>query len=257
MIEDKKTTGTISRRFNTLKQALKIAVENDMIRKNPCEGVKIPKVEYVKANTLSVDEQVKFIEAAKQECHGEVFILMLATGIRIGEALALTWDDIDFDNNTLSVNKTLKIADPNKRTSLEVGRPKTKSSTRIVPLIPSAANLLREHKDIQNKYIASTKKVYADNNLIFCTRTGTFIMPNNMRFPFGRILKKIGVENLHIYCLRHTFATRCLEKGIDIKTTSELLGHSDISMTANIYTHISEERKQDEILKISDTLDCL
>lgn len=237
--------------YKVLHNALKDAAGNDIIKKDPCSAIKLPNIDTEEQRVLTREEQQKFLTQAKKERNGGLFILMLFTGIRIGEALVLTWDDVDFDNKLLNINKTeiQHSINPDgiiiNRSS--IGQTKTKKGTRKIPLLPEALNVLSEIHDCELRLYKNIDM----KSLIFHSKTGKTISRSTIRDILTRITIKAEIDNIHPHTLRHTFATRATESGIDLKITQELLGHSNINTTANIYTHILDNNKSDSIIKLS------
>lgn len=263
MINNLKMAGlapeTIKGVYNTAHSALEQAVTNGIIPKNVASKVLIPKSEKKEIKIFSLKEQVSFIEVAKTLYMGELFMFSLGTGMRIGEILALTWDDINFDEHILKVRKTLNITkdhdDPESKWQKTFGAPKTETSTRTIPLLPNVEILLKEIKRKQNEQRIKCGSSYENNNLVFTTGLGKPLDPRNMQRKFTSILKKADIQqNMHIHCLRHTFASRGLENGIELKVMQELLGHSSIKMTADLYTHVLLDKKKSAMAKLQDTL---
>jgi len=235
-----------------LKGALEQAVKNDIMPKNVASGVLIPKNKGRNLRVLSAEEQDKFIEAAKKMPYGDMFILILATGLRIGEASALTWDDIDLDDGMLRVNKTVtkdySYETDSPKSSMVFGPPKTKSSKREIPLLPSVAEMLMKRKN---------ERIHIESNLVFHSMaTGGFLPHRSSSNYFNDIIKASGIDRngAHIHTLRHSFATRGLENGIELVVMQKLLGHSSIKMTADIYTHVLPDKKKDSIMKLADVI---
>jgi integrase len=168
------------------------------------------------------------------------------TGLRRGELLALTWEDIDFENGSINVNKNIVTAKNRKTNTYEVAvqdSTKTKSGMRKIPLTQRSLLILKELKLRQQKL----------SNIVFCSTNGTHIEPNNYNRAFGMVLKKAKLSNFSPHVLRHTYATRLFEINVPAKTVSELLGHASITITLNTYTHVMPETKA-EAIKALDRL---
>ena len=249
---------TIERIVGTLKTALMQAVDNDLIVKNPASRIKMPLKQERTPRVLTVHEQELFMEASKEHRNGEIFLLILGTGLRIGEALALTWDDIDFENHILCVNRTqIEYCDHIDGKTIyhrEYSTPKTKSGQRTIPLIPSLVDMLLTLKEQREQEKQKFKEAYKDTGLIFCNYYGVSLNYTAIAKKIQSICKKTGLEGVHPHTLRHTFATRGLENGIDLKIMQELLGHSSIKMTADLYTHVLPETKKNSMMKIAGTI---
>ena len=258
LLADGKKPSTITKTYQVFNGALREAVNSDLINKNPATGVKPPRDEKQERRILTQEEQPRFVETAKLYDQGQAFILMLGTGLRLGELLALTWEDVSFENAEIRVNKTqAEFIDPYGETAkkcIRIGTPKTESSYRTIPLLPQLVDMLREHLEKQRMDAKEMGSAYTNNNLVFCTRFGNNILGHDMRKKLKFINQKAGIEGIHPHSLRHTFATRGLENGIPLKVMQELLGHAQLSMTADLYTHVLPETKQSEIQKLSGTI---
>lgn len=254
--EKKLDASTVCKIHNKLKAALDQAIDNELIAKNPALKMQLPSKERIEAKVLTPEEQLRFIEVAKQHKNGKIFILVLATGLRIGEALALTWKDIDFEKMLLSVNKTqMEYRDwTEKKNKVQYGPPKTKTSIRKVPLIPVAIQLLEEMKTKQLEQKKLLGEKYHDNNLVFCRSSGEILRSCNMRRDFIDIATEVDVMGLTPHNLRHTFATRGLENGIELRVMQDLLGHASIKMTADLYTHVLQDKKMESMMKLQNTI---
>lgn len=167
-------------------------------------------------------------------------LISLYTGLRIGEVCALKWSDIDFEKKYIKVNHTLQRVYVNKReTKVLYDRPKTKKSIRKIPM---AKVLYEKLKEISKKY---------DNEAFVLTgSTKRYYEPLGYRYIYRKILKKCDIEYKRYHQLRHTFATRCIKVGMDVKSLSEVLGHANVSITLNIYVHSSFETKNKFINKL-------
>ncbi len=249
----------ISGIINVLKASIEQAIKNEMLNKNVAKHIVLPKVQSKKTEILTVDEQKNFIEVCKETYLGNVFIFSLGTGMRIGEVLALSWNDIDLTNDTINVNKTLTITkdytDPNSKWLISFGTVKTSSSNRIIPIMSPIKKLLKEQMLYQDSLKDIACELYNyEHNLVFTTKLGTPLDPRNMQRTFHNIRKKANIDYMSIHALRHTFASRGLENGIDLKVMQDLLGHSSIKMTADLYTHVLPDKKALEITKLENSI---
>ncbi|MFG6330845.1 MAG: site-specific integrase [Lachnospiraceae bacterium] len=166
-------------------------------------------------------------------------LLCLYTGLRLGELCALQWTDIDFEGKTLTVNRTVqRIAAPGRltKTILLETTPKSESSHRTIPLTSELLEILSELKGKQ-PYVFGGKKP---------------LEPRTMQYHFKKILKEAGIKGRSFHTLRHTFATNCMENNMDVKALSELLGHSDVRITLNLYVHPTMDSKRKQIGTLSD-----
>lgn len=165
-------------------------------------------------------------------------LLALYTGIRIGELCALQWKDVDFINNTISISKTVQRVknndkDSNTKTKLVVAPPKTEHSIRIIPVPKFVMDILKKYK--------------GDNEIFIFNNSATPKDTRTFEKYFERVLKKCNIKNINFHSLRHTFATRSRESGMDIKILSELLGHSSYKITLEIYVHTSLDFKKSSV----------
>ena len=246
---------TIKQINSKLKTCLDSAEKNNYIEKNYCKLVEIPTdTKDKKIEVFSVDQQKQFAEAVKGHKLELLFLTALCTGLRIGEISGLKWSDIDFDNHTLTVNRTVeRVAlfdkDGKKYYSFIEQTPKTSNGFRTVPIVSYIFNRLLEHK-VQQDAIKIEIPNFNEYDLIFCDKKGYYINPNSITGAFHRIQNKMNIpkdEHIKFHGLRKTFATRLFEKGVPPKTVQTLLGHSDIEITLNIYTQVMENKKVEAI----------
>ncbi len=195
----------------------------------------MPRLDNNKIEILTKDEEQKIKEFCSEslELKDIGILICLYTGIRIGEICALTWKNIDLENKVLHVVKTIeRVYTTNKKTYIYIGEPKSRSSYRSVPLKESLVVILKEMKDKNNP----------QNDMFFLTeRADKFIEPRNYQYWFKNRLKKINVKNKKFHILRHTFATNCIQIGMDVKSLSEILGHANANITLDKYVHSSYE----------------
>ena len=246
--------------LEAIKMPLQKAYECEYVASNPVKHINLPKDDIKTKHPLSHREQELFLAYSKTSSYYNLFVFLLNTGVRINEALALTWDDIDFDNRTVLINKSLKpVAKSNSRIlenmgcamtyndSLIITTPKTKRSIRNLPMTEECYRLL-------------LKMAQKDNTgIVFKSTNGKYIWCTNVRIRIKEICEKINKESGELirditpHTFRHTFTTRCLESKLDIKTTQYLLGHSHISTTMQVYTHLTEEYLKTEIKSLNIT----
>ena len=240
--------------FKVLSNALETAVDDGLIVRNVANRVKLPKTTKPQITVLTQEQQNAFVEQAKVTYMGVVYIFDLCTGMRLGELLGLKWQDIDFEQNQLHIKRIIrKVKDPDnpeEHWHLEFGTPKTPTSERIIPLNETAIKVLADVWEQQEKNKEKANTAYEDNDLVFCTQLGRPLDPNNIRRTCYSICAKIGVSNIHPHCLRHTFGTRGAENNVDVRVMQKFLGHATIKETADTYTHVLNDLKQSEILKL-------
>jgi len=211
------------------------------------EAVKIPRTKTTTVQVFSIKEQ-RLIENEVLKSNDKRalgVLLCFYTGIRLGEICALKWGNIDFEAGTVSivgtVSRTKSFQKHGKRTTLLVGTPKSSNSIRKIPLPDFLLKL-------SNKSITYAKN---DNNYIL-SGSDVPIDPRTFQKLFKRILSSAGVKDRKFHAIRHTFATRALELGVDIKTLSEILGHSNVIITLNVYAHSLMEQKKIAIGKLNE-----
>lgn len=229
--------GTINNTYVVLQCAYNHAEEYELITRNPCQKIRRIPVPQDDKNTkcFTIAEQRKieqYIDSLNRDEY-YCYILDLYTGLRIGELCALRWEDIDFSTKTLYVTSAVYSSTNSEgHWELITDTPKSRTSIRDIPLPPHIVKLL-------NKLWRHSKSEYV------CSKAdGTRITPWTCRNIYERMLQTLGIRHLNFHCLRHTFATRAIENGMDFKTLSVILGHASPSITMNIYTHSTEEHKR-------------
>ena len=212
--------------------------------KNVFDGIIMPKKTKEEVRILTTDEQstLKRFISDNPNLKTLGVALSMYTGIRIGELCSLTWEDIDLSKRTLTVRKTIQriqCFDGSCRTKLMIAEPKSESSKRIIPIPDCLIKMLEEFRSDDKAYVLSG--------------VNDPIEPRNMQYHFAKILRKADLPSVHFHSLRHAFASNAVALGFDVKTLSELLGHSSVELTLNRYVHSSMERKRScmELLKWS------
>ncbi len=243
----KLSSKTVKNIYNTLNLALEQAVKNDIISKNPCKAIVLPKDEKKEVRFLSIEEQNRLIMASKNYRLGIVTQLAIWTGMRLGEVLGLKWEDINFNNRTLSVKRTinrLKNYEGTSKTKIVIDTPKTKKAIRTIPLSNVAFESLMAHKQAQDGEIDFAGSSYINDGFIFANELGAPIEPRSYQDTFKLIVDDAGLEDIHFHLLRHSFASNGINLGISPKIVSEILGHADITTTLNIYAHVASDDKR-------------
>ncbi|MBM7872246.1 integrase [Clostridium pascui] len=246
---------TVRNIHNLLHCALEKAVETRKIIFNATKATELPAREHKEIEVLTKEDELIFLKAASKDRLGIAFIVSLATGLRVGELLALRWQDLDLDKSILNVKQSLgrvKTFDESlpTKSKLVFGEPKTKAGKRIIPLPQNVVSLLRQHRKNQVEEILRFGTDFNKENLIFCSQSGTPIDPKNFDRKFKNILKNAGLKKINLHILRHTFATRLLELNEHPKVVQEILGHSNISITLDTYSHVLPEIKHNAAQKI-------
>lgn len=234
---------TLSQTRSLMKILFDYALDNEIITSNPVtRKVKVVGgTEERTARILTLQEQGKLIACLDHYSFKNQYIFVLNTGLRCGEMIALTWDDVDFFSRKVSINKTATVIASNSQ--VIVNPPKTKSSIREVPLTQEALRILREQKKRKVINMENGRYVFTGND-------GEIVSNQNYSRTLVHICKKNGIEPISMHSLRHTFATRCIEAGMKPKTLQAILGHSTLAMTMNKYVHTTDDEKLKELEQI-------
>ncbi len=247
---------TVASFHNVLHKALDMAVRWNLVAKNVCDVVSPPRVEDFEIQPLTVEQIRKLLEVAKGHPMEALIKVAIATGLRRGELMALKWQDIDLTTGILQVQRNL-VRIPSKlpgKGYIE-SETKTKKSRRSVVIASFALEALREHRSQQLHALAAAGPLWQYNNYVFCTTIGTHIHPTrDMADPLNELLEKAGLPHIRFHDLRHTAATLLMSQGVHPKVVQEFLGHSTITMTMDIYSHVLPTMQQDAISKMNDAL---
>jgi len=269
---------TVKNVFQMLHKCLGQAVDNDLIRKNFCDGVELPSQDIKEEMRVLNSEETRQLlyaldnfnalitqkneqlKAEKSSTRYDIDSLgyryaiytALYTGARIGEVMGLKWSDISFDNNTISITKTLgrhKDYSKNapKKTVLEEGNTKTTNGRRTVPMSQPLKEKLLEFKSLREELLQLLSDNYKDRNYVFSNETGNPVEPRTIQDFFKKLLMIASIEDANLHCLRHTFSTQWLRAGLNIKVLSSILGHSSVAFSMNVYSHALEDFKAEEM----------
>ncbi|PED86678.1 site-specific integrase [Bacillus cereus] len=241
--------GTIEKIIKIIRNSLEHAIDLELITKNVAAKTKLPKADKEELVVWSEQEVQLFLEAAQESRYSIVFHMALVTGMRQGELLGLRWKDVDLEKGHLTISQTLSH---DGKTFLLGG--KTKSSLRKILLPASTVAKLKKHRAVVLKEKLSQGEEYQDNDLVMCTPSGTPINPANVRRSLNDLIKKAVVPKIRFHDLRHTHATLLLVKGVNVKVISERLGHSNIKITLDTYSHVLPTMQEDAVNKIEEIL---
>ncbi|MDR1913786.1 MAG: site-specific integrase [Clostridiales bacterium] len=248
--KDGKTYSQVFNLNKVLRSFFTFAVREGYLVKNPCSNLSIPKNDDEGKEEISPlsDEEITKIGKCLTNCLDIAFWLDLGTGLRIGELLGLSFSDINIEKHELTVTKALKnvreYSDENHSDyKMKLESPKTGTSLRTVPLPASLIAPLKSYLLDQKKKCIQLGIPYTENRLIFTSETGRPLDSKNVRTAWKRTLFRAGVEYRCFHNIRHTYATKLFEQGVELLTVSRLLGHSNIAITANTYTHVMPKVK--------------
>lgn len=256
---------TIKQTYIMMGVLFKSALMNDVISKHPMNNVTFSKP--IRASNdihyLTVSEQRRFFEAARRSHNYNQYALILETGLRTGEMIGLTWDLIDWKNRTLTVNKTMEYR--YDRGYWRAGPPKSQAGYRTIPLTDKAYEILRglydnrttrKESDILSTTLeypdrrTGETKSFAMKDLVFINyRTGEPTKNSSYDTHLYKLCDEAGIKRFCMHALRHTYATRAIEYGVQPKVLQQLLGHSNIKMTMDRYVHVTEESMFDAVRK--------
>lgn len=234
---------TVNTIISVLQGSFRTAQNAGQVEFDPSDKIKRPKKSETRVECFSLVEQKQIEQCVMTHKKIKMFgvLLCLYTGLRIGELLALEWSDVDLEKGLLSINKSSRDNKSSGGEKRIVGTPKSRASRRVIPLPKQIIPMLKEYKQR-----SSSVWVISDKGQPVSTRS--------YQRSFELLLKKAGVEHKGFHALRHTFATRAIECGVDAKTLSEILGHKNPTITLNVYVHSLPDHKKDMMNKIGEAL---
>ena len=254
---------TIRQAYITMGTMLRAAVMNDLIAKHPMDGVRYTKpvraVNDIKF--LTVQEQQRFLEVAKRSHNYFQYALLLETGLRTGELVGLTWDAIDWEKRTLTVDKTLEYR--HKQGVWRAGPPKTQQSYRTIPLTSRAYEILKEVQagvcgrkesetlsqtlEYMDRHTGAKAQLIMRDLVFINWRTGKPAKNSSYDTHLYKLCDEAGIKRFCMHALRHTYATRAIEGGMQPKVLQKLLGHASIKTTMDRYVHVTDDSMLDAI----------
>lgn len=259
----KHTVNQVKNLNRALGSCFKYAIAINKINYNPVPYIVYPKnydVLESKENYITEEEQKKLVTILNNSKLEGIILAGLMCGLRLGEAMAITEDDINFDTRTIRINKSVKYVwtgeytkDNKKVYEYRVSIPKTKSSVRSVPfpssLVPVLKSIITKNKENKLKL----GELYFDNKIVFCKDNGEYIDSKQPNRQLKAALKKAGInKDINYHSLRHIFITNCISKDINIKTVMNFVGHADMKTTMTIYAEVNKDKDMKEYEKINE-----
>lgn len=243
---------TIRKIYIVVQSIYRRALQQGFTKENPCQNVIIPKKKDTgKRYSLTEEETKRFIKLVNEKSWDEdvkrILMILLFTGIRIGECLGLSWEDVDFEEKTIFIRHTLSHA--NGISYLDT--PKTESSIRIIAMNTTVEKLLKEQKAYTDSLKDALGDNYAHPEMVFPSGQGNYRDRSSVYHSLKRMTKDTEFEDMTLHKLRHCNATLLLNSGVELKVISEHLGHCDIGVTANIYADVLKKQK----IKVAEIID--
>ena len=236
----------------TLTTALASAVKYGMVQRNVAALVDPPREGKSRAKFFTLEQARQFLAASAAHRLYALYAVVLSVGLRLGEALALSWSDLDLDASRITVNHTLQRLDG----TMQLVEPKTDRSRRTVSIPAVAISALLKHRQnqIQDRQLAGTRWSGNPLGLVFTSSLGTPLDARNVLRMFQALLKAAELPNMRIHDLRHSAASILIAQGVSAKAISELLGHSAVAFTLQVYGHLMEDTRREVACRMDDAL---
>ncbi len=246
-----------------LHKALSYAVSEGYIPSNPASAINLPQGSKPQIEILTRDEQASLLRATYQHRYGVFVRLVLFSGIRMGELLGLRWEDIDIQSGLMHIRRTLNrlkkkaktLAPGESKTEIVIQEPKSQNSIRSIPLLPAVMQDLLSWKAVQQNNQQAAGELYQDSGFIVTNPLGGYMEPRTFKDQYNQMLSIAGLRHFTFHALRHTFASRAMEQGMDAKTLSMILGHASVSFTMDTYTHVLNTHKVESMALMGELFD--
>ncbi|MGB3684773.1 MAG: site-specific integrase [Ornithinimicrobium sp.] len=230
------STRTVQLTRAVLRSMLADAEREELVHRNVAALVKGPRVERQEVVPWTGDQTLRFLASVREHRLGPLFSVGVALGLRKGELLALRWEDVDLTGSTLRVQRTVQRL--GSGVGLVEGAPKTARSRRTIPLPAACVIGLREHRQSQDAERTEAGDAWQEHGLVFASTRGTVIEPRNLNRLLDQLVSQAGVPRIRFHDLRHTCASMLLAQNVSPRVVMELLGHTQMSMTTDLYGHV-------------------
>lgn len=275
MQREGRATSSMRDALGRVRECLECAKNNRIISENPCFNITVPWENVSKERRfLSQDEQNRFLRQVEANWYKEMFYIMFLTGMRIGEVGGLKWEDVDFKNKCININRSLSCEYESGVKTVRLTKPKTHNSYRKIPFMGEAEEMLLSQKKKQNKIKKELGKRYRSDgefsDLVFVTSMGSPVFRYHAEKEVKKVVKAINeqeafesvreqrephyFEDLYPHAIRHTFCSRCFQLNMNPKVVQKLMGHQHYSTTIDIYTHVMQNDIDSEVCKLESAI---
>ena len=275
MQREGKATSSMRDALGRIRECLESAKNNRIISENPCFDITVPWENVTKERRfLSQEEQNRFLQQVENNWYKEMFYIMFLTGMRIGEVGGLKWEDVDFKNKCININRSLSCQYESGVKTVRLTAPKTHNSYRKIPFMGEAEEMFLSQKKKQDKIKKELGKRYRSDgeflDLVFVTSMGSPVFRHHAEKEVKNVVKAINeheafdsvreqrephyFEDLYPHAIRHTFCSRCFQLNMNPKVVQKLMGHQHYSTTIDIYTHVMQDDIDSEACKLESAI---
>jgi integrase len=275
MQREGRATSSMRDALGRVRECLESAKNNRIISENPCFDITVPWENVTKERRfLSQEEQNRFLQQVQSNWYKEMFYIMFLTGMRIGEVGGLKWEDVDFKNKCININRSLSCQYESGVKTVRLTAPKTHNSYRKIPFMGEAEEMFLSQKKKQDKIKKELGKRYRSDgefsDLVFVTSMGSPVFRHHAEKEVKKVVKAINeqeafdsvreqrephyFEDLYPHAIRHTFCSRCFQLNMNLKVVQKLMGHQHYSTTIDIYTHVMQDDIDSEVCKLESAI---
>lgn len=275
MQREGRATSSMRDALGRVRECLESAKNNRVISENPCFDITVPWENVTKERRfLSQEEQNRFLQQVENNWYKEMFYIMFLTGMRIGEVGGLKWEDVDFKNKCININRSLSCQYESGVKTVRLTAPKTHNSYRKIPFMGEAEEMFLSQKKKQEKIKKELGKRYRSDGefseLVFVTSMGSPVFRHHAEKEVKKVVKAINeqeafdsvreqrephyFEDLYPHAIRHTFCSRCFQLNMNPKVVQKLMGHQHYSTTIDIYTHVMQDDIDSEVCKLESAI---